>query len=160
MNNYNPIVADVAATYSLESFPYYTGAFPIKLAGDYIHNPVVQKENYGWSAGLTLGKSGKKGLWDVSYRWKYLQGDAWYEELVDSDTGAFYGVAPSGGATGYGAGTNVKGHVIKATYSPYDSMTVGVTYFLTSLINEYAAPTALSPHSDAGRLQVDMSWKF
>jgi hypothetical protein len=50
-----------------------------------------------WSAGITFGKAGKKGLWEVSYRYKYLEADAWYEELTDSDFGAFYQAAPAGG---------------------------------------------------------------
>jgi hypothetical protein len=153
-------VADASATYTLESFPFYKAAFPIKVAADYLNNPAANKENYAYSAGVTFGKSGKKGLWDLSYRYKYLGADSWYEEMVDSDTGAFYGIAPTGGATGYRAGTNVRGHVAKLQYSATDSLTFGVTYFAMGLVNSFGNPAAASQKSDAGRLQFDISWKF
>jgi hypothetical protein len=157
--NYNPFVVDASLTHSLDKFLWYNASFPIRLEADYINNPAAPRDNYGWSAGLTLGKSGKRGLYDLSYRYKYLGADAWYEELVDSDFGAFYGSAPVGGAAGYASGTNVRGHVIKLQYSPFDSTTLAVTYFLTDLINEYQAAGAKAS-SDCGRLQVDVSWKF
>ena len=62
----------------------------------------------------------------------------------------------SAGATGYKSGTNVRGHIVKATYSPYDSLTFGVTYCLAELINEAAGTGS----SQTGRLQVDMVLKF
>ena len=152
--NYNPVIADLGVTYNLESFPFYTGVFPIRVAGEGMYNTALANRNKGFSAGVTLGKSGKKKTWDLSYRYKYLQGDAWYEEVVDSNTGAIYFAAPTGGSTGYGAGTNIKGHIVKAQYSPYDSLTFAATYYLTRLIEE--SPT----DSETGRLQVDLVWKF
>lgn len=155
--NYNPIVADGSATYTLDSFPLYSGPFPIKAFGDYLNNPGAPSgKNTGWDAGITFGKSGKKGLWDLTYRYRYLESDAWYEELVDDDNGAFYAAAPVGGTTGYGSGTNVKGHIIKLTYSPYDSFSFGITCFLEELINN---PTP-SVSSQVSRLFVDAMWKF
>jgi hypothetical protein len=50
----------------------------------------------------------------------------------------------------------VRGHIIKATFSPYDSLTLGVSYFLTDLIN----PSSAGSKSGAGRLQLDAAWKF
>lgn len=155
VNSYNPIVVDGSVTYNLDSFPMYVGQFPIKLAGDYLNNPAADKAAEGYSLGMTFGKSGKKGLWELSYRWKELQGDAWYEEVVDSDFGAYYTAATTRGSAGYRAGTNVRGHIVKASYSPYDSVTLGITYFLTEIIDQ---PTASSV--DTGRLQVDASFKF
>ena len=159
MHHYNPVYFDFAATYTLEKFWRYPNPFPIRLEADYLHNPAVQDENYGWSAGITLGKAGKRGLWELSYRYKHLGADAFFEELVDSDFGGFYGVAPAGGAAGYGTGTNVRGHIVRLQYSPFDSTTIAITYYLCDLINSYAAPGARAS-SDAGRLQVDVSWKF
>ncbi len=176
--NFNPITADLSATYNLASFPMYAGAFPIKIFGDFMFNPAAHDlastdirgqqsaDNQAYQFGVTLGKSGKKGTWDLTWRYKVLEANAWFEELVDSDFGAFYQRSPTGsllsnagnnvGSYGYRAGTNVRGHIVKATYSPYDSLTFGVTYFLTELINE-AANTG---SSQAGRLQVDMVLKF
>ncbi|MGV3773504.1 MAG: putative porin [Verrucomicrobiales bacterium] len=155
-NNFNPLIADASATYTMESFPMYKGAFPIKIGGEFMHNPAADDRNNGYWAGIQFGKSGKKGMWDFSYRWKHLEGDAWWEELTDSDFGAFYQSAAVGGRSGYGSGTNVEGHILKATYSPFDSFTLGLTYFVTTLIDEVPAHSK----SDMGRLQLDAVWKF
>lgn len=154
----NPIVVDGAVTRTLETFPFYTGKFPIKLAGDFMHNPAAEADNEGYSFGVTFGKSGKRKTWELTYRWKELQSDAWYEELVDSDAGAFYSTAftNSGLGTGYRAGTNVRGHYIKGVYSPYDSFSLGVTYFGMEAIKENPAFSG----SNIARLQVDAILKF
>jgi hypothetical protein len=154
--NFNPVIADTSVTYTVDKFPLYPGAFPIKLAGDFVHNPNAGTDNNAWSAGLTFGKAGKKGSWEFSYRYKYLEADAWYEELVDSDFGAYYQAAPTGGSAGYGAGTNVKGHVLKTAYSPYDALTLGVTAFFTDLINKSPATS----ESGTTRIQMDAVLKF
>jgi hypothetical protein len=157
LETFTPYVVDGSLTYSLDKFFHYNSPFPIKLAADYLQNPNAATANTGWSTGVTFGKAGKKGLWELSYRYKYLEGNAWYEELVDSDTGAYYsgGLHNSPTGSGYASGTNVKGHVIKFVYSFTDSLSVGATYFLTELINQ---PSKAS--SEAGRLQVDASLKF
>jgi hypothetical protein len=154
-NNFNPFVADAALTYTLESFPMYNAAFPIRFAAEYMNNPAADEQNEAYAFGVTFGKSGKKGLWDLSYRWKHLEADSWYEEVVDSDFG---GLRPANGTTraAYVSGTNVEGHIFKASYSPFDSLTIGVTYFLAELI----ANTPAGFNEDVGRLQVDAVWKF
>jgi polyhydroxyalkanoate synthesis regulator phasin len=156
--HYNPIVADAGLTYTFEKAPLYNGAFPIRLAGDFIYNPAAPNDNRAYSVGVTFGKSGKRGTWDLSYRWKYLEADAWFEEVTDSDFGAFYQVAQPemGTGTGYFAGTNVKGHVFKLSYSPYNSMTLSATWLKTKLIDEPAGGS----DSDMNRVQVDALWKF
>ncbi len=148
--NMNPYVLDASATYSLESFPMYAGAFPIKLGADLVQNPGADSDrDTGWSVGVTFGKSGKKGLWDVAYRYKELEADAWYEEMVDSDFGAIKGGS-------YGSGTNVRGHILKASYSPYDFVTFGATWFITEAIAKPNPATDTTIH----RLQVDANFKF
>ena len=156
--NYNPIVADAAVTYNLDKFFMYNALFPITIAGDVMYNPAAPNDagNKGFSAGITFGKAGKKGLWEIGYRYKYLGANAWWEEVVDSDFGALYESAPPGGGSGYVAGTNVKGHIISAGYSPADAFTFNVKYFMTQLIRENPPGS----DSDMGRLQVDANWKF
>ena len=158
LSGFNPWVVDTAITYTLDSFPLYNGAFPIKLAADVVNNPSASdSQNNAWSAGVTFGKSGKKGLWEVSYRYKYLEANSWYEELVDSDFGAFYGASLKPYyVSGYKTGTNVKGHAFKLAYSVTDSLSLAATYFLTELIDR---PVSVSS-SATGRLQVDASLKF
>jgi hypothetical protein len=156
--HYNPIVADASFTYTLDKMPFYNGTFPVRLAADYINNPAAPDHNEGYSLGVTFGKAGKRGTWDLAYRWKYLQADAWFEEVVDSDFGAFYQVAPpnSGAGAGYSAGTNVKGHIVKLSYSPVAAIVLSATWFKTRLVDEPAGGT----DSDMNRLQVDAIWKF
>jgi hypothetical protein len=108
-----------------------------------------------------FGKSGKRRTWELGYAYKWLGSDAWWEELVDSDFGAYYqsqqaNAGFSGTGAGYGAGTNVKGHIVRFAYSPSDSITLGVKWFYTQLIN----PSPPDSESQMSRLQVDALWKF
>ncbi len=161
VRNFNPIVGDASLTYTLESFPAYTGAFPIKAGGDFLYNGGAESKNKAFSAGVTFGKAGKKGLWEISYQYRYLGADSWYEELPDDDFGGFYvqqqpnaGFAAPG--AGYGGGTNLRGHVIKASYSPYDSMAFSITYYNAKLID----PDPTGSRTSIGHLLVDVMWKF
>lgn len=162
--NFNPVIADAAMTYTFGSAPLYAGPFPVKLGGDYMLNPGAPHgaDNYGYSAGFTLGKAGKRHTWEASYTWKYLGANAWWEEFVDSDFGAFYTgtLDNSGAGTGYGSGTGVKGHILKFAYSPSDSLTLSAKWFLTELMDPL--PTSLPQGSETmmSRLQVDAVWKF
>jgi hypothetical protein len=166
--NFNPIVTDLALTYTVDRVPLYPGAFPIKVGGDYMVNPATPSsvDNYGYSAGITFGKAGKKGTWEVGYTYKWLGSDAWWEELVDSDFGAFYqntvgandGFVTASNPTGagYSAGTNVKGHIARISYSPYDSILLTGKVLFTDLINPFPAGS----ESSMVRLQMDANWKF
>lgn len=169
-SSFNPIVVDGSVTWTRESFPMYPGAFPIKFMAEYINNPAAsanlatspigagKTRGEAYSIGMTLGKSGKKGTWDLTYKWKHLESNYWFEEVVDSDHGAWYQASPftGGGGTGYGAGTNLRGHYMRAAYSPYDSLTLSVNYYLFGLIDK---PVGASS-STAGRIQVDAAFKF
>jgi hypothetical protein len=104
-NGYTPLIADISATYKLDTFPLYAGAFPIKVAAEYINNVdtiVGNGNNQSYSVGVTFGKSGKKHTWDISYRYEYLEADATYDQLVDDDNGAYYQHPLAGGGTSVG----------------------------------------------------------
>ena len=157
--NFNPVIVDAGVTYTFDSFPIYSGPFPVRVFGDYINNVAAEERNLGFQSGITLGKSGKRGTWDLTYRYKYLGGDIWYEEMVDSDFGAFSeGVAPNSGlaAGSYVPGTNLRGHYVRAAYSPADALTLAITYYRAQNINE----TPNGSNSDMSRIQVDAIWKF
>ncbi|MSU57275.1 MAG: hypothetical protein EXS35_03680 [Pedosphaera sp.] len=161
MFNFNPIYLDAGVTWTLEKFPCYPGAFPIHVSGDYVNNPAAPRDHQGYSAGIAFGKAGKKRTWELAYRYESLGADAWFEEFPESDFGAFYQVQqPNAGFTapgaGYGAGTNVRGHWVKLSYSPYDSFTLGVACFFTELIH----PSPAGSETGMTRLQVDGVWKF
>jgi len=164
LGGYDTLVADAAVTYTLESFPFHTGPFPIKLFGEYLHNGAADDMNQGYQVGVTFGKAGKRKTWELTYRYKVLEGDAWWEELTDSDFGAYYANSPSATApqyararsSGYWAGTNARGHVVKASCSPLDPLTLSVTWFGVDLIEEYLPGSESHMH----RLQVDAVLKF
>ena len=161
-NNFNPVIADAYVTYTfVDGIPGYQAPFPIRVGGEYMNNVAVRDREQGVQGGVTFGKAGKKGLWEVSYKFKYVGGDAWYEELGDSDFGAFYEAQmPNAGFTGagggYGAGTNLRGHITKISYSPFDALILSATYYRASLINEVPAGS----NSDMHRVIVDAMWKF
>lgn len=155
--NFDPIIADASVTYTFDKAPFYNGAFPVRLAGSYLNNPSAPQDNEGYSVKLTLGKAGKRKTWELSYELRELQADAIYEELPESDFNAYTQAAGAfGNRTGYVNGTNVRGHIIKAGYSPYDSFAIFVTLWMTENIHESPAGS----DSNAQRLQVDAIWKF
>jgi hypothetical protein len=155
--NYTPVVGDAALTYTFESFPMYAGPFPVRVGAEFAHNPGAPSQNRGWDAMLAFGKAGKRRTWELAYKYKVLEGDFWFEELVDSDFGAYYKSTPVGGrGSGYQAGTNTRGHVMKASYSPYDALTLSATYYLAEAVKPFPAHSG----STIGRLQVDAVLKF
>ena len=159
--NYNPIIADASVTYTFDSAPLYPGKFPVKLAGEYINNPAAHDNNDGYWAGVTFGKSGKKNTWDLSYRYEYLQADAWYDQIVDDDNAAYYQNAPTGGgAAGVYGGTNLKGHLVKFNYSITDYLTFTLTSYITYVINNRAYNNVAEPNSSAIHFMADVMWKF
>ena len=165
--NYNPIIADASVTYTLDSFPLYNGAFPIKVGGELIDNPAAGQNNAGYWLGLTLGKSGTKNTWDLSYRYEYLEADAWYDQMVDDDNGAYYqNSSPnktySNGyvSSGYFGGTNIKGHRVQFNYSITDSLTFSFTGYLNELINSTVYGGVKEPNSTAVHVMADLAWKF
>lgn len=158
--NFTPVVGDLSVTYTLDSFPLYEGAFPITLKTEFMNNPGAPNNNDGYWAGITFGKSGKKHTWDLSYRYEYLEADAWYDQLGDDDNLAFYKSSPGGlGSNGYVGGTNIKGHFVKFNYSLTDSLTFSTTCYLNSLINPVVNGT-LEPQSTAMHFFADIMWKF
>jgi hypothetical protein len=169
--NYTPIIADASVTYIADTFPFYSGTFPIKFAGEFMNNPGAPNNNNAYWVGVTFGKSGAKKTWDLTYRYEYLEADAWYDQLVDDDNGAFYGNSSylgypnssSVASPGWYAGTNVKGHMIKLNYSLTDSVTFTVTCFINTLINAPAVDplnAGVDLNSSAIHFMADMMWKF
>jgi Putative porin len=157
-SHFNPVVASGSVTYTLDNFPLYAGAFPIQFAGEYMNNPAAGNKNQGWWAGVTLGKSAKKGQWDISYRYQYLEADAWWDQLVDDDNIAVFpdtsgNIPTSNTAAG---GTNIKGHLIKFDYSIFDSL----TFTFTAYINELVSNPVSGADTGAVHAMADLMWKF
>jgi hypothetical protein len=158
--DYNPIIADANVTYTLDSFPFNTGPFPIKIGGEYINNPAAGKNNMGYWVGAMLGKAGTKHTWDLSYRYEYLQSDAWYDQLVDDDFFVYYQNAPVAGSIGAFSGTNVQGHRVQFDYTITDSLTLTLTGYLDSMINNTLYANVKEPNNTAVHMMADLMWKF
>ena len=158
--NYNPLIGSASTTYKFASAPLYPGEFPIRLSGEFMENTAAPDDNEGWRVGLTIGRAGKKGAWEVNYRYQRLEADAWFDALVDDDNGAFYGpgnrqLAGTGRANGWFGGTNVKGHQVIATYSFTDFVNFTFIYYDNQLILK-----SPGEKSDAGHFMAEINWKF
>ena len=147
--NHRPVVADGMISYLMDSFPMYKGAFPVALTGEYIKNPAASSQNEGASFGVLLGKSGKKGLWDLSWRYKQIEADAVWDDISDLDYGAWNESSPRT----YAGGTDIRGHVFHFQYNFTDAWILSAKYYLTERIS---AARELDSH----RIQIDVSWKF
>jgi hypothetical protein len=158
--NYNPVIADANATYMLDSFPFYAGSFPVKVAGEFMANPAAGQNNTGFWIGATLGKAGSKHTWDLAYRYEYLEADAWYDQLVDDDFVAYYQNAPVAGSAGVFGGTNVKGHRVQFDYSFTDSLTLSLTGYVDDLINSTLYGNVKEPNNTTIHMMADLTWKF
>lgn len=156
-HDFNPLFTRAELGYTLEQFPGYPGRFPIKLKGEYLNNPAAPSDNEGYSVSLTLGKAAKRRTWQIGYEFRRLEADAIYEELPESDFSAF-SQAPriAGGRVGFLNGTNIKGHILKAGFAPFDSLSLWMTLWLTENISAHPAGS----NSEAARLQLDAIWNF
>lgn len=153
--NFNPIIARGEATYSLASFPMFTGEFPITIGGEYVKNPGANADpfpgkaydgsnNQAYNLGVTFGSAKVRGNWQISYNYKYIEAAATWKGMNDDDFGW----------DGRG-GTDVRGHFIKAWYKPADALTVVLSYFITEQINN----TALV-RPEQQRIFLDLIWAF
>ncbi len=157
--NFHTVVLGGSTTYKLDHFPLYEAAFPIKLGGEWMKNLSSPIENEAWNLGITLGKAGHKGLWEIGYKYELLRGNAWYEELVDDDFGAYYSAASAArnAGPGFKGGTNVKGHVLKTVYNFTDAFSGTMTLYFTEQVNN---PFPGTGPTSVGHFLFDLMWKF
>lgn len=156
----HPVIGTASATWKVPEFPAYTGAFPIKLSGEYMKNSGAPSQNRGYRVGVGLGKAGRQHAWELNYRYQRLEADAWFDALVDDDNGAFYvsgnpQLIGTGKANGWFGGTNVKGHWFQATYSATDYLNLTFTCYVNELI-----VNAPAGKSDAGHFFLDLMLRF
>ncbi len=166
--NYNPIIASASVTYTLDSFPLYKGAFPIKIAGEYMNNP---------GADPATGSANNEGYW----------GGIHVRQIRQKRTPGTFPIAtnilkPTLGTTswwtmttwlsiptnppnwrkiGWVGGTNIKGHLIKFDYSLADALTFSFTAYINELINGgLNTGGAGESKNDALHVMADLMWKF
>ena len=112
---------------------------------DYVHNCAnkltsgdEESQDDGIAVGLTVGKNARKGDWSVGYKYAYIETYCTPGILNDADFGH----------------TNIRGHVLGATYNLTDFLTLGGTVFLCQRI---AGPQEGVESVDT---RVDLVWKF
>jgi len=103
----------------------------------------------GWTTQVAFGGNKKKGEWQLAYQYKYLEADATWDAVTDSDWGL--------------GGTDREGHVGKLTYNVRDWWQLGCTGFITEKISSRpnsGENTRGKNGSDLLRVQVDTVFKF
>jgi hypothetical protein len=152
--------------YELSSKPFLGTPSLLTLCGEVDFNMKNAYENLtssgqtldkdqrlGWTAQLAFGNAKKKGEWQVAYQYKYMQADAVWDALTDSDWGT--------------GGTDRQGHVVKGTYCFADWWQMNCTMFITHKISDRAnsghntvGAIGANHGQDMMRLQVDSVFKF
>lgn len=143
----------------LSERPFLGTPAVLTLSGEWLENcgnryaDLDPRATDGWTIQAAFGDAKKKGQWQVAYQYKYLEADAVWDAITDSDWGT--------------GGTDRKGHVVKATYNLQDWWQLGFTAFITEKIsNRSNANTHFTVGSVNGedngllRIQVDSVFKF
>ncbi len=132
--NFNPVIARGEVTYTLESFPIFSGEFPITVGVEYVNNPAASsapfagknysgKANEAYNLGFQVGNAKNKGNWQIAYNYKNIETASTWHGINDDDFGF----------NGRG-GTDVRGHQLKAAYHAYDPLILGLSYYNTEQI--------------------------
>lgn len=96
----------------------------------------------GYQAGVIVGKAAAENSWEAAYFKKYAETDAAVADVADSDFGD--------------GGTNRKGHIFWAAYSPKEWLQVKFKGFVTETVHTRFAPGDKA----VNRFQTDLSLKF
>jgi len=101
----------------------------IKLYGTWVNNQESSAtRDTGYISGIKFGSAKKAGQWEAKIEYRSLEKDAVWDDLVDSDFGAF---GAGGTADEFKSGTNVEGAIFQFKYMIYDNVQTAVTLFTT-----------------------------
>jgi len=143
--NFNPLFARGEVTWTLDSFPAFTGGFPITFGAEYANNPGAGSHvNEAYNLGVAFGSAKNKGNWQISYNYKNIETAAVWHGLNDDD----FGFNSRGG-------TDVRGHQIIGSYHVSDPFTVNLRYMRTEQISN---PVGTQAEQD--RVFFDLVWAF
>lgn len=96
--------------------------------------------------GIMAGIDFKRGKWSAGYAYSYIQADAVFGPLRDSDFGETAGLRD----------TDIQGHLLRVGYQVTEDFTVSLTAYLLSRISDVKNNEA----DKAQMLQLDLSYKF
>ena len=123
----------------------------IKVYGTWVNNQESSAtKDTGYIGGIKLGNAKKAGQWEAKIEYRSLEKDAVWDDLADSDFGAF-GVG--GTLDEFKSGTNVEGTVIQGKYMLYDNVQAVLTFRATE------SEDGTDGESN-NRIQGDLIFKF
>jgi hypothetical protein len=127
-------------TFSTEYIKNIASAYESAAAGN---------QTEGFTIQIAFGDARKKGQWLVAYQYKYLEADASWDAISESDFGS--------------GGTDRRGHIFKAVYSLQDWWQLQLAASVTEKISN--RPNADNNTrgfrgEDLLRLQLDSNWRF
>jgi len=125
--------SEIAVTVAAK--PFLGTPAVVTLSGEYLHNvtkahetlhrstqTVAPDQTDGWTGQIAFGSAKKQGEWQVAYQYKYLEADATWDAISDSDWGL--------------GGTDRRGHVFKGSYQMRDWWQFAFTALLTEKISD------------------------
>lgn len=116
----------------------FNAGLPVEFAGNYVANQDADEDDTGYMLGLKLGKLKKKGSLEFGYSYRELEANAVVGAFADSDA--------------WNGGTDGKSHKFNLGYQLADSLSAGVTYFISE--------KGLDDGTDYNRIQIDLVTKF
>lgn len=162
LEDFKVFTGRVEAAWSVSDKPLMGGTpFLVTLSFEYLtnmasayENPIIGgaaigDETEGFSFQVALGEARRKGQWQLAYQYKYLEADATWDTLTDSDWGS--------------GGTDRRGHVIRAAYNLQDWWQLNLSVFVSNKISN-RPNTAHNQRGfrgeDMTRIQLDSSFRF
>ena len=122
----------------------------VKIYGTWVNNQEGSaSKDTGYVAGIKLGSAKKAGQWEASLGYRSIERDAIWDDLGDSDFGAW----GANTANSYGSGTNVEGLRLQGKYMIYDNVQVALTVYDTE------SEDGTDDESN-NRVQADLIFKF
>lgn len=117
--------------------------FPIKLFGDFATNlddgtPDPDGRNVGYEYGIKVGSAKKKGDWEASYYYAYIEPNAVVGAFADSDFG--------------GGFADKRGSAVKLGYKLTDTLKVAASASFTNNV--------VGADDELRRFQTDLEWIF
>ncbi len=146
--NFNGFAAFMLpAEYKFKAFGQSHG-----LKATYGVNVAESEANQLFQVGYKLNSAKKKGQWELGVDYRYLEAQAWDDNIVDSD---FYSVNGNVGAHGVKVG---------GKYAVTDNIIFGATYYHSTEISNQSGALAGAAGTNTGTseqlVQVDVNWKF
>lgn len=137
LNIYNQIKIPTKWVPVVPFFDYATNL------GDRVGSLKPGNLNDAFGYGLKLGEAKKKGEWETSYSYYFIQPNAVVGAFNDSDFGG----------AGFNGHADRRGSIIKFGYKLTDYLTLNLAgYFVSTLTH--------SPNENTQRYQADLGWKF